>query len=475
MRALLPKLLFASLLFLLSCGGRDCRSSSDENSVVIIFENCPNNRSTDRLSLGGHRATLFHTLSFMDEDGVFSWYEPKDRGDTISIPTFDGYAEIMHLYQCEEHRYYLLKGGDTVLVKYDADHHPYLVSLVYQDLSYVYNLPYSVPHSIQKEGYHIETILSSFRFKRAYEYFNDKSLRERYPGLDPLCRSIYVNLDSLAVIYDSYKNILLDELDSLRKAGTIEERYYAYFYSRLFREKEYSKNEILHSDSLSRFVSHFIFADMSGSSESLVALFDETEKDTTIVRSARMGILKRVTEWMFHYPQYASVCGDYLERYEMASGDSTTFSLYKRPTLSKEIESTLALQALDGSICSLEEMLSKHKGRLVYIDFWASWCGPCMSLMPDARELHKKYKGRDIDFVFISIDKNEEDWKKAVSLYPDLHSFSYRSINSKAPFFGEMRLNTIPRYMLFDKNGTLLDANAPRPASLPKHPLLTLQ
>ena len=91
------------------------------DNVVVIFDNCPNQISTNRFS--SHLSQVgYATISYIDSAGALFQYNPRALGnDTLIIPTFHGYAEIMHLYQAIEFDTYLLKAGDTVLVSYDHE------------------------------------------------------------------------------------------------------------------------------------------------------------------------------------------------------------------------------------------------------------------------------------------------------------------------------------------------------------------
>lgn len=112
--------------------------------------------------------------------------------------------------------------------------------------------------------------------------------------------------------------------------------------------------------------------------------------------------------------------------------------------------------------------LEDFKGKVLYVDFWASWCAPCRQQFPYARELHKMLSPehlRQVVFLYISIDNDEATWKKAVEKngIQGFNTYSPGGWNSSAvTHFG---VHSIPRYMLIDKNGNIADPHAKRPSS----------
>lgn len=121
---------------------------------------------------------------------------------------------------------------------------------------------------------------------------------------------------------------------------------------------------------------------------------------------------------------------------------------------------TFKLATLEGKELSLEEL----KGQVVYVDFWASWCRPCLGEMPAAKKMKDHFKGRsDVAFVYISIDDNEDAWRQMIEKQgiEGIHLYS-QGWDSDAPRAYAVR--GIPRYLLIDHEGKLIDANMSRPS-----------
>ncbi|MBC8753829.1 TlpA family protein disulfide reductase [Kordia sp. YSTF-M3] len=132
-----------------------------------------------------------------------------------------------------------------------------------------------------------------------------------------------------------------------------------------------------------------------------------------------------------------------------------------------EDANTVHIVDTNGKVNRLDTFLEENKGKVIYIDFWASWCAPCRAVMPDSKKLSETYARKDVVFTYISIDQNKSHWKNAVAA-EDLKTSktNFLATNyTKAAFFKELEIKTIPRYLLFDKTGKLVHQNAPGPDS----------
>ena len=119
--------------------------------------------------------------------------------------------------------------------------------------------------------------------------------------------------------------------------------------------------------------------------------------------------------------------------------------------------------------------LSDLKGKYVYIDVWATWCGPCKAEIPSLKKLEEKYHDKNIQFVSLSIDdarthggsweKANEDWKAMVK---DKELSGIQLIAPKgwkSQFVADYKIKGIPRFILIDPNGNVVTPDAPRPSS----------
>lgn len=114
-----------------------------------------------------------------------------------------------------------------------------------------------------------------------------------------------------------------------------------------------------------------------------------------------------------------------------------------------------------------EYKLSDFKGTVVYVDVWATWCGPCKAQIPALKVLEKKFHGEPITFLSISIDK-PKDKQKWIDFVKEKGLGGVQLMADKAFESDVTRaygIKGIPRFMAFDKEGKVITTDAPRPTA----------
>ena len=110
--------------------------------------------------------------------------------------------------------------------------------------------------------------------------------------------------------------------------------------------------------------------------------------------------------------------------------------------------------------------LQSLKGKLIYIDIWATWCGPCLRELPYLENLQEKYKKReDIAFVSISIDDDKVAWSTMVKEKNMKGIQLHANTEMHEKIVNNYLINGIPRFIIINKSGNIWNANAPRPSS----------
>ncbi|MDR1633315.1 MAG: TlpA family protein disulfide reductase [Dysgonamonadaceae bacterium] len=148
--------------------------------------------------------------------------------------------------------------------------------------------------------------------------------------------------------------------------------------------------------------------------------------------------------------------------------DSADEDLIAGDAIKGEVEQRDAIDFKFADVNGKETALSDFKGKVVYIDIWATWCAPCRREFPFLKKLESEYHGnKDMVFIGVSVDRSRDQqiWKDFLikESLPGVQLFAGDAANKS--LIKPYKINGIPRFILVGKDGKLIFADAPRPSS----------
>ena len=252
---------------------------------------------------------------------------------------------------------------------------------------------------------------------------------------------------------EKYKTNLMQRLDRFENGyfkKTEEKSINASIERYLKRKKSFSdrtQEERLYLWETSKLSKEYNFYDLLSTLNN--AEFDENLIEYEKKMKSALEPLKKLNDYEKELGKIAKIVASWRERkddYDNMPNDGDMSIDFSYPNIAGEMIS-----------------LSSFRGRLVYVDVWATWCGPCIAELPSLERLQKDYENMDIVFLSVSVDTDKEAWEKmlnedqldGVQLWAD----GWSQITKSYAIFG------IPRFMLVDRSGELIAVDAPRPSS----------
>ena len=146
------------------------------------------------------------------------------------------------------------------------------------------------------------------------------------------------------------------------------------------------------------------------------------------------------------------------EKYDMASIFVEEFMKRKSAVPGSPFPAGVNLVDANGKAVDF----SQFKGKYVYIDLWASWCGPCCKEVPHLQKLEKELRNDDVVFVSISSDKDEQAWRSKME---ELKMHGNQLLDKDNTLCDALNVKGIPFFVIYDKAGNLYTYGAMRPSS----------
>jgi thiol-disulfide isomerase/thioredoxin len=124
------------------------------------------------------------------------------------------------------------------------------------------------------------------------------------------------------------------------------------------------------------------------------------------------------------------------------------------------------------SLSSVRDLLTSFRGKVVYLDIWGTWCGPCKQELKHLPELKKRFAGKEVVFIYLDMDDDikDKDWREFILVNRMSGVHVRKNKTTILPFWEELLPNDkekrglYPTYFIFDKQGQLAVPRAARPS-----------
>lgn len=474
-------------LFMIGCNGQNLDKipdSQNSNKIVIIFKSMPDYPTEIKI---GTKLTVENgdpIISYYD-NYIKSDFTPKKlTSDTLIIAPKCNNIMLTHSFNTISSKEYLIKKGDTVIFKY---HNGIPMASLKNEKSN--NIGFAYEDLIRKR-------INKVNGFTPYEIYKNPFFSNDLIDPDMVINFMHkIKAESYIKAKASFK-MEKQFLDSLKAENKISSPAYNFYSGRAkYLTKCLDLEQKLHSPMLKiesfeppdpsctysyyfNYLQTYFFVEF----ERKAKVIHQSNGQITDYRNvydsvARQKIFPAQLKNMLLYKYFILISENfskvdfqkYLEKIKMQITDPTLLAeINTRFITSSYAENeNQQLNFLDKNqqIFNLKDVIAKNKNKILYIDFWASWCLPCRAAMPSSRNLRNQYEDKNIVFIYLSLDKDFLKWKKA-AIEEKLDNFenSYIVLNpDENSFLKSINLSSIPRYLLYDKKGQLNNQNAPNP------------
>jgi len=494
--------LFIVIITIVSCSKEKNSNQIEKTSpekIVLIVKNTPKKFThileADSIgkkvkdSTGPRMFFESRGFSFINSQNIATTWNPENKeADTLIIPYYNNHLEIsFHNPYSAIQESFLIKNGDTVVFHFK------------------HNIPYAAIKNREVNG--IELNYNRYRMKKIFD--------NKYSSHHLIFASLFIDKDFKNYKENSYKyyqQAVRDSetekelLDSLKNSNLISEINYTYRLTALntlmdkhkqssfikkklreelvFKNGEHLENEysfdLTKTDSLMKFyffrehlnrISKYnlktIKEDHGTSGKNYIdsrIRFDSIIQDKRFNQTARNLLLFQV---------YKNIGMNFRvkdkEKYFQKLQQETTNKeglkkLAQDYKLDFSQSDKLLMTSLQGDSTTYKNVLTQNKGKWLYIDVWASWCGPCRRAMPASKKLQKEFLDKNIAFIYLSLNDQKDDWKNAIkkdAIQEGQHYFVENGNTSKV--VEDLNINTIPHYLIYNPKGELVHGFANRP------------
>ncbi|MFN8254480.1 MAG: TlpA disulfide reductase family protein [Bacteroidales bacterium] len=188
----------------------------------------------------------------------------------------------------------------------------------------------------------------------------------------------------------------------------------------------------------------------------LYLIKNEKVRNILITRKVCQSLFNGTTSSESLYNRYLNECTDKNLKI-IAQGYYNEFLSIKKTVKPK--------MNIDSLRISLFEKLKEKKGKVLYLDLWASWCGPCIQGIPFTKKLIDKFYGQPFEVVYVNVNDNFGSFETTAKKLNLEGTLIYLNDAESKEIKKFVKAEGIPHYLLIDKNGEIIELNAPDPRS----------
>jgi len=511
------RLISLTVIFLLisSCSNniKSTRDKITKNQITLIFDSTP---PASRSKVNG--ALVATKIEFIDDNLIQQQYfpDPSKRFDTLILRPKDKLVEIIHFYKTVDKLSYLFQNGDTVIfhyqnntpiatvknrktksydVNYDlfkrevltpSDYPAFVkfeLPFYFADFSKGFKGSFEKEFNLAVKRFHFEmnqenklldslqhnnlisdNISNFFKTRLLYQqkiiqlqetlgYYSIKPLLQR---LNPEDFTIQMNNDIELGGFNK-ENILDSKNDNLLYFGFYRDLI-DWFNSNYLCRKVGRKESTNYIDNI---------ATAGSNLPDYISLAD-TIKQNKLLSSRAKDILLFQNIQNIIEENSIDEAKSAFEKFYKEVKDSALVNFVRRKYLldaeTNDKTNDLLLVSTNSKCTTFNELLKRLSGNVIYIDFWGSFCAPCISQFKFSSGLKALYEGKKLVQVYISAEPDKERWLKACKKY-GLETESYFVENRyTSKQLESMNIKYFPHYKIYDKQGKLVTEFAPRPS-----------
>ncbi|MFC0875622.1 TlpA family protein disulfide reductase [Saccharicrinis sp. FJH2] len=517
----LTKSIVILFCFLIACTVKNKpeKTEMENNQITLIFKKPPPNWRVYKINqVDGPYTPARCEINFIDDNFIPIQFFPNSEHefDTLIVKTKRKVVEFRHTYKGIDKLSYFFHNGDSVLFTYN-DKTPVASVLNRQSKTHDVNLDLFIKETLYPNDYSSET-----KYRQPFLFMNNtKDLQKE---LDRVVALADANLSSemnteINLIDSLYQNDLIStENYNLTKTQYIYQKKLIELFKinggprparriipKLTKENFNiqlgydielgfldggnildSKNDSslyfgfqkdiidwIYYNYLSRKVgsissTHYIngIASAGGSIPDYLSLYDSIQACSMLSQQTK-NILKFKTVQNIIENYTIDEAKKAFNQFKIDVKDTALINFinikYSLPTDISVDSYDLELNSFYSETITFNDLLKKHKGKVVYLDFWSSGCPPCIKQFEHAKKLEALYHDKDLVQIYVSSEPNKQQWEKACRRFDIINESYFVTNRFTSKQLENMDIKFIPRYMLFDKNGKMVIEAAPRP------------